>query len=73
MQNQTYHFEIVPEDKGKRLDKFLVENLSNEFSRVFLQRLVTGGHIRVNGLNAKPNHRILPGESIDVVIPPAAK
>lgn len=71
MENQTHRFEVVPADKGKRLDKFLVENLPKTFSRVFLQKLIAGGHILVNKTGAKPNHRILPGESIDVVIPEA--
>ena len=73
MQNQTYHFEVVPEDKGKRLDKFIVENLPKDFSRVFLQKLIIDGHIRVNGQIAKSNHRILPSEAIDVAIPKAVK
>ncbi len=73
MQKETCRFEVVPQDKGKRLDKFLVENLSKTFSRVFLQKLITDGHILVNGALAKANHRILTGESIDVVIPPAVK
>jgi 23S rRNA pseudouridine1911/1915/1917 synthase len=71
MQKETYHFEVVPEDKGKRLDKFLVENLSKNFSRVFLQKLIADAHIMVNGATTKPNHKILPGERIDVAIPEA--
>ena len=73
MQKEIHHFEIVPEDKGKRLDKFLVENLSKTFSRVFLQKLIVDGYVLVNSSPAKSNHKILPGESIDVVIPPAVK
>ena len=73
MQKETYHFEVVPEDRGKRLDKFLVENLSKKFSRVFLQKLIVGGHILANGGSAKPNHRISSGESIDIVIPEAVE
>ena len=71
MQKETYHFEVVPEDKGKRLDKFLVENLSKNFSRVFLQKLIADAHIMINGATTKPNHKILPGERIDVAIPEA--
>ena len=73
MQKETYHFEVVPEDKGKRLDKFLVENLSKKFSRVFLQKLIAGAHILVNSGSAKPNHRISAGESVDVMIPEAVE
>ena len=38
-----------------------------------MQKLIINGHILVNGACAKSNHNILPGESIDVVIPPAVK
>jgi 23S rRNA pseudouridine1911/1915/1917 synthase len=73
MEKKTRHFEVVPEDKGKRLDKFLVENLSHDFSRVFLQKLIADGHILVNGKIAKANHKIRAGESIDVKIPKAVE
>ncbi|MDD5428522.1 MAG: RluA family pseudouridine synthase [Candidatus Omnitrophica bacterium] len=73
MEKRYYHFEVVPEDKGKRLDKFIVENLPKDFSRVFLQKLIADGHIVVNNAAAKSNHKILPGELIDVEIPKAVK
>jgi 23S rRNA pseudouridine1911/1915/1917 synthase len=73
MEQETYHFKIVSEDKGKRLDKFLVENLSKNFSRVFLQKLIADGHILINGQSAKANHRIAPAELIDVTIPPCVE
>ena len=73
MQKESYHFAVVPEDKGKRLDKFLVENLPREYSRVRLQGLIADGRVQVNGKSAKNNHRILSGEEIDVVIPPPVK
>ena len=71
MEKETYCFTVAPEDKGKRLDKFLIENLPRTFSRVFLQKLIAGGHITVNQKKAKPSHKILPGERIDVAIPEA--
>lgn len=73
MEKKSYHFTIVPEDKGKRLDKFLVENLSKDFSRVFLQKLIKDACVLVDKEPAKSNHRILPGESISVIIPKAVK
>lgn len=69
MERETFRFEIAPEDKGKRLDKFLVENMPKHFSRVYLQKLIADGHIRVNGGIAKNNHKLLTGESIDVSMP----
>ena len=73
MEKKTHHFEIVPEDKGKRLDKFLVENLSKDFSRAFIQKLVADGKVLINKAIAKNNHRLLAGEMVDVVIPPPVK
>jgi 23S rRNA pseudouridine1911/1915/1917 synthase len=73
MEKRYYHFEVVPEDKGKRLDKFIVENLPKDFSRVFLQKLIEDGHIVVNNAVSKSNHKILPGELVDVEIPKAVK
>lgn len=73
MEEDIRRFEVAPEDKGKRLDKFLVENMPGEFSRVFLQKLISDGSILVNGNIAKANHKILPGESIEAVIPPPVK
>ncbi len=70
MEKETFRFEVAPEDRGKRLDKFLVENMPKAFSRAFLQRLIADGHIRVNGGIAKNNHKLRSGESIDVSIPP---
>ncbi|MDO8524905.1 MAG: RluA family pseudouridine synthase [Candidatus Omnitrophota bacterium] len=81
MEKDTHHFEVAPEDKGKRLDKFLVENLSIrrrgsgsiDFSRVFLQKLISGGHVLVRGKRTKASRKILPGEHIEVKIPPPVK
>lgn len=69
MEKETFRFEVALEDKGKRLDKFLVENMPKAFSRAFLQKLIADGHIRVNGTVAKNSHKLLTGESIDVSIP----
>ncbi|MDD5436391.1 MAG: RluA family pseudouridine synthase [Candidatus Omnitrophica bacterium] len=73
MEKESYHFEVIAQDKGKRLDKFLVENLPKTFSRVFIQKLIADGHILVNGIGAKPNHKLLAGESIDALIPKPVK
>jgi len=69
MEKETFRFEVAPEDKGKRLDKFLVENMPKAFSRVFLQKLIADGRIRVNNSIAKNSHKLRSGESIDVSIP----
>ena len=69
MEKETYKFKITEEGKGKRLDKFLVERLSKNFSRSFIQKLIHKSDILLNGLPAKSHHKINPGDSIEVVVP----
>ncbi|MBI5821276.1 MAG: RluA family pseudouridine synthase [Verrucomicrobia bacterium] len=59
---------------GQRLDVWLHSQLPDR-SRVFLQKLIRDGHVTVSSLrsqisNPKPNRPVLPGETIEVVIPP---
>ncbi len=73
MEKEYYHFEVAAEDKGARLDKFLVAVLPKTFSRVFLQKLIAEGRVLVGGEKKKSNHRILAGELIDVNVPEPVK
>ena len=52
----------------ERLDAFLVSEFP-EMSRGAIQRLLAGGHIRVNGLPAKPSHHPRAGEKITISWP----
>jgi 23S rRNA pseudouridine1911/1915/1917 synthase len=58
-------------DAGLRLDQFLVARLP-ALSRSQVQRLIRGGHVRVDRGRAKPGLGIEPGVAIDVDIPAAA-
>lgn len=71
MEKENFTFEIGEEDKGKRLDKFLVENLRKDVSRVFIQKLIAEKNVLINGLPQKINHRINTGETVEVTIPEA--
>lgn len=71
MEKKRFTFEIKEEDRGKRLDKFLVEHLSDQCSRSFLQKLAAGGDILLDGKPAKSSHKLLPGGTVDVTIPEA--
>lgn len=64
-----FKFEVTEDHKGKRLDKFLTERLSNEFSRTSIQRLVANNNVLVNGSPVKNHHKISPGETVEVSIP----
>ena len=69
MEKEAFEFEVTEPDKGKRLDKFLVENLPKLYSRTFIQKLISDNKILVNGKSAKPHHSLSAGEIIDVKIP----
>lgn len=69
MEKGPFRFEIEQEDAGKRLDKFLAEHMPEKFSRSFLQKLVAGGSVLVNGQVPKKHHKLSPDESIEINIP----
>lgn len=69
MENGHLKVEVAPEDKGKRLDKFLAEKFSAQFSRSSLQKLVSGGNVILNGERVKSHHKINPGDVIEVTVP----
>ncbi len=59
---------VGTEDQGKRLDRFLSENVS-DISRSHIQRLIAAGHVLVDGRVRKNSFRVSEGEKIDIVIP----
>ena len=65
--------EVAEEDKGKRLDKFVTSKMGDKYSRVFLQRLITDGHILVDGIHRKNHYDVTPGEYVEIDMPPAKK
>jgi len=54
---------------GDRLDLFVVRQLP-ELSRSFVQKLIDGGYITLNGGPARPGLRLEEGDSVSVIIPP---
>jgi len=64
---------VGPEGHGQRLDKWLVQ-LVPEFSRSYLQTLVEGGHVRVDGTPASTSSRKLrAGQLLQVELVPTAQ
>lgn len=53
---------------GQRLDHFLSGRLT-DLSRSYIQRLVTEGHVRINGQIKKPGYRLKSGEQIELTLP----
>jgi 23S rRNA pseudouridine1911/1915/1917 synthase len=54
---------------GLRLDKYVGENCP-EISRTHAQELISGGFVTVNGKTAKSSLKLVPGDKVDVIIPP---
>jgi 23S rRNA pseudouridine1911/1915/1917 synthase len=54
---------------GFRLDKFVSEKCP-ELSRTHAQGLIDDGNVLVNGQIAKPSLKLVPGDIVDVKIPP---
>lgn len=64
---------IGPAGHGQRLDKWLVQ-LVPEFSRSYLQTLVEGGHVRVDGVPSSTSSRKLrAGQLLQVELVPTAQ
>jgi len=61
--------EVTEERKGERIDKFLAEELCEEYSRAFIQKLIAGGKVLVGGNIVKRHYNIAPGDSIEVTVP----
>ncbi|HYL45742.1 MAG TPA: RluA family pseudouridine synthase [Candidatus Limnocylindrales bacterium] len=66
---QTMRLTVLPEHAGLRLDRFLASQLP-EMSRTRIQSLVEQGRVVVDGLVRKASHRIEPGATVAIEIPP---
>lgn len=66
----TVHTLHVEKNHTKdRLDKYLARNLP-DLTRSRIQKLIDEGLVTVNGVATKPSHQIIPGEIIQIQIPP---
>jgi 23S rRNA pseudouridine1911/1915/1917 synthase len=63
----SYH--LVVEEAGTRLDKYVSEKCP-DLSRTHAQGLIEDGNILVNGQIAKSSLKLIPGDTVDVKIPP---
>lgn len=64
MSNRSF---IVPaESLSVRLDVFLTQQWPEAPSRVYIQRLIDGGHVQVNQKKVKSSYKVIPGDKIDL-------
>lgn len=63
--------QVEPADQAERLDAFLARRVRT-LPRTLLQRLIRGGHVRLDGRPAtRPAQRVGPTRRVEVCIPPA--
>lgn len=65
---QYFDFDIDPSRQKVRLDVFLAEAQS-EFSRSYLQKLIEGRHVAVNGAHVRPNYKLKAGDHVELNVP----
>ncbi len=65
---QSFNFEILSTDMGKRLDAFLVEQVS-DISREKIKKAIQDGQCRIDGIIAKsPSTKLKMGQKVEVVL-----
>jgi 23S rRNA pseudouridine1911/1915/1917 synthase len=66
----VYSLSVTDSDIDGRVDHFLRDKLKN-VSRTYVQKLLSSGHITVNGCEVRGSYRPKEGDEIEVVIPEA--
>lgn len=67
MKTREHTLKVDVEHAGTRLDQYLSARLSG-LSRSRVQALIRSGSVSVDGQDAKPSHKVRPGESIRVQV-----
>ena len=62
----------VSNASGTRLDKYL-SLYYPDYSRTFIQKLITNGGVTVNSVTAKPSRKIEDGDLVSVIIPETSR
>jgi 23S rRNA pseudouridine1911/1915/1917 synthase len=60
--------DILPDNDGDRIDKFLAEELDG-YSRSFIQKMIKDGNVSVNGGLVKSNYRLSAGDVLTITLP----
>ncbi|MEQ8240456.1 MAG: RluA family pseudouridine synthase [Cyclobacteriaceae bacterium] len=65
---EHHHIVVDPKQAILRVDKFLMDRLPN-VTRNKIQNGIKDGFVKVNNNTVKPNHKIHPGDAIQVFLP----
>ncbi|QUH27295.1 RluA family pseudouridine synthase [Serpentinicella alkaliphila] len=65
---ENQYFYVSDDEDEVRLDVYLAEQYE-EFSRSYIQKLITGKHVKVNNTFEKNKYLIKAGDSIEVILP----
>jgi len=68
---KTETLQLIAPISGLRLDKYVAEILP-QFSRAYIQKLITQGYILINEQSAKASQRLKYSDKITIKIPPPA-
>ncbi|MDD5424038.1 MAG: RluA family pseudouridine synthase, partial [Candidatus Omnitrophica bacterium] len=63
---ENYTFEVGLEAGPVRLDQFLTSVFPRPVTRSHLKKLMEEGRVLVDGVPAKPHHRVKPGQKVEV-------
>ncbi|MCE2415483.1 RluA family pseudouridine synthase [Candidatus Poribacteria bacterium] len=70
MNNETQVYDIQEDQRGTRLDRFLI-NATEGISRTYLQRLIRDGDVTVNGkVGKQPSYVLRDGDRVYLTLPP---
>ncbi len=65
---EHYRFFVDPGQSMLRIDKYLASRLEST-SRTRIQNAANAGNILVNNIQVKPNYRVKPGDTVQIVLP----
>ncbi len=69
MENETQIYHIQTDQKGKRLDQFLI-SVCDGVSRTYLQKLIRGGAVTVNdNISKLPSYSLRSGDQVCLLLP----
>ncbi|MBD5396379.1 MAG: RluA family pseudouridine synthase [Lachnospiraceae bacterium] len=67
---KEFEFTVSEESEGERIDKYL-NQLMDSLSRSYIQKLLSGGNVKVNSANVKANYKVRSEDNVVLYLPPA--